>query len=93
MASQKKSDSEAKKLLASAEDDFQKAKDSSYKSDAMDSNRLFAKLRRGLEIESFILNEPLQERKTEYIMNICKHLEKTKKYIELRKCSEELVNR
>lgn len=35
----------------------------------------------------------MQNRKTEYIMSLCKVLEKKKRYRELRRCCEEIVSR
>jgi tetratricopeptide (TPR) repeat protein len=76
-----------------AEMDFSAAQRLAYSNDAMDSNWLLNTLSRKQEPREEVLTQELHNRKTEYILGLCKVLEKKRRHRELRRCCEELVNR
>ena len=76
-----------------AEEDFAEAEKLKFKNDAMDNNRNLNKLASKGQIDQSSWKNDLKERTTEYIINICKHLKRLKKYEELKACCIELIER
>lgn len=76
-----------------AEEDFAEAERLNFKNDAMDNNRNFNRLANKEQIDQASWKKDLRERTTEYIVNICKHLKKIKRYEDLKACCSELIER